>query len=73
MGDHLTWSDFDVLIVIKGKEPKIEDKIIDIFVKEELKTNIFFNPIIKDAVAFELEKEYNTPFYKNIMREGIAL
>jgi len=72
-GDHDLWSDLDVLIVVKDREPEIESKIMDIFVKEELKSNVFFNPIIKDASAFELEREYNTPFYKNIMREGIAL
>jgi predicted nucleotidyltransferase len=72
-GDHDVWSDFDVLIVVDRKGRRIEDKIMDIIVREELKANIFFTPIIKERTAFELEKKYNTPFYRNIVNEGILL
>jgi predicted nucleotidyltransferase len=36
-GDHDAWSDFDVLIVVKDRNPALENEIMDIFVEEELK------------------------------------
>ncbi len=72
-GDHELWSDFDVLIVVKNRTPEVEHKIMDIFVQEELKSSIFFTPLIKDNASFELEKKYNSPFYQNILKEGILI
>lgn len=71
-GDHDGWSDFDVLIVVKDRTPLIEHEIIDIFVEEELKSGVIFSPVIKDSTAFEKEKNFHTPFYQNIQREGVA-
>jgi predicted nucleotidyltransferase len=70
-GDHGEWSDFDVLVVVKNREPQIEYEIISIFVDEETESGLFFSPVIKDIRAFEMEKKYHTPFYKNIMKEGV--
>lgn len=70
-GDHDEWSDFDVLVVVKNKEPRIEYGIVSIFVDEEMKSGVLFSPVIKDIQAFGMEKKYRTPFYKNIMKEGI--
>jgi predicted nucleotidyltransferase len=72
-GDHDEYSDFDVLVIVKDKTPELEDGIMDVFIEEELKSSIFFTPLIKDFQAFEKERRYNTPFYQNIEREGIML
>jgi len=72
-GDYDEWSDFDVLIVVKDRDPSIEKEIIGLFVDEKLESGVPFTPLIKDLKAFELEKGYHTPFYTNIMREGIEL
>ena len=72
-GDHSEWSDFDVLIVVKDRDPLIEEAIISRFVEEELRSGLIFAPLIKDQKAFESEKRYNTPFYENLTREGITL
>jgi len=72
-GDYDEWSDFDVLIVVKNKTPKLEAEIIDILVDEEMESGILFSPVIKDIRVFEMERKYNTPFYKNIMKEGVLL
>ncbi len=72
-GDHDQWSDFDVLVVVQNKVPRIESEIIGIFVDEELASGTSFTPVIKDVRAFELEKEFHTPFYENILKEGVAL
>jgi len=72
-GDHNAWSDFDVLVVVHNKNPEIEARIIEIFVEEETKSDLSFTPVIKDAKAFELERRFHTPFFDNIVREGVAL
>lgn len=72
-GDHGEWSDFDVLVLVTDKTPEIETEIISVFVDEEIQSNVPFSPVIKDIEAFEREKNFNTPFYENIMREGVLL
>lgn len=56
-GDHDEWSDLDILVVVKGKRPEIEKKIVDIFAEERFYTGIPFAPIIKDMKIFEEEKK----------------
>jgi len=72
-GNHDEWSDLDILVVVKDKKPEIEKKIIDIVAEERFKTGIPFAPIIKDIKVFEEEKRLNTPFYQNLLKEGINL
>ena len=72
-GDHDERSDFDVLVVVKRKNPALEDEIVAIFVEEETKSGMSFTPVIKDYRAFDLERKYNSPFYNNIRREGILI
>jgi predicted nucleotidyltransferase len=72
-GDHNEWSDFDVLIIVKNRDPSIENGIIGSFVDEELESGILFTPLIKDSKAFESEKSFKTPFYDNLMKEGLPL
>ena len=72
-GDHDQWSDFDVLVVVRDKEPRVESEIIDIFVDEEMESGTSFTPVIKDIRAFELEEKFHTPFYENISKEGVLL
>jgi predicted nucleotidyltransferase len=72
-GDHSEWSDLDVLVIVRDKTPKIEASIINIFVDEEMQSGIPFSPLVKDLGTFEMEKKYKTPFYENIMKEGVLL
>ncbi|MEW6606819.1 MAG: nucleotidyltransferase domain-containing protein [bacterium] len=72
-GDFQAWSDFDLLIIVKHKNPDIEKEIINTLVDEEIKYGLSFTPVIKDIKAFELEQKFSTPFYENIMKEGVAL
>jgi uncharacterized protein len=72
-GDHGEWSDFDVLVVVNDRNPSIESEIMRMFVKEEAKRGVSFAPIIKDAGAFEKERHHRTPFFQNVMSEGIRL
>ncbi|MBI3392080.1 MAG: nucleotidyltransferase domain-containing protein [Nitrospirae bacterium] len=72
-GDHDAWSDFDVLVAVRDREPHIEEEIVGIFVEEELRTGLQVTPLVKDARAFDREKALHTPFYRNLMAEGVSL
>ncbi len=72
-GNHGEWSDFDVLVVVRDKTPDIESEIIGVFVDEEMKSGLSFTPVIKNSEAFEMEKKFHTPFYENIIKEGVLL
>jgi len=72
-GDYIDWSDIDLLVVVKNKDPQIEGEIIDLIVEEEVEGGLSFSPVIKDVTAFEKERRFRTPFYENIMREGVTL
>lgn len=72
-GSHGAWSDFDLLVVVQDRTPRIESEIIGTIVDEEMRTGLSFTPVVKDAGAYELEKRFHTPFYENVTREGVAL
>ncbi len=72
-GDHASGSDFDVLVIVKNRSTEVEDAIVDVFVKEEMKSGLSFDPVIKSLSSFELEKRHHTPFFENIEQEGIPL
>ncbi len=72
-GDHREGSDFDILVIVKNRTLKIEETIIDVFVEEEMESGLSFDPLIKTASSFELEKQHHTPFYQNIQNEGIPV
>lgn len=72
-GDHTGDSDFDVLVVVKQRTSKLEEGIMGIFVEEEQRSGIFFDPVIKTEESLRLEREHHTAFYDNIEKEGIRL
>lgn len=72
-GDHGVWSDFDLLVVVREKTPALEAEIIGLIVEEERQAGLSFSPVVKDTRAFEREKGLQTPFYENLVREGVLL
>ena len=72
-GDHDAWSDFDVLVSVRDRDPRIEEEIVGIFVEEELRTGLQVTPLVKDTRALDLERDHNTPFYTNLAAEGVPL
>lgn len=72
-GDHSADSDFDVLVIVKRKSAALVDKIIGVFVEEELTSGYFFDPVIKSADSFEQEKKSHSPFYENIARDAVPI
>lgn len=72
-GDFHGESDFDLLIIVKERNPDVVEKVIKVLHEEEEKTGIPFSPVIKHLESFEKEKALNTTFYRNIKREGIVI
>ena len=72
-GDHTDESDFDVLVVVRERDTSTEKAIVDVFVDEEQRSGLAFDPVIKDATSFSLEQRHHSPFYENLMREGIQI
>ena len=71
-GDHHEWSDLDVLIVVRRRDQQIERGIVDACVEEEMAGGIGFSPVIKDEEAFNKEMVSHTPFYENVMSQGVS-
>ncbi len=71
-GDHTAWSDFDVLVIVEGKNLSIELEIISMFVEAEKDSGISFSPVIKDWLAFRDESQLCSPFFQNLMKEQVA-
>lgn len=72
-GDHGDGSDFDLLVIVRDRDPRIEAEIVGLIVDEEIEAGLSFAPVVKDADAFELEKRLRSPFSENIAREGMLL
>jgi len=72
-GDNDDRSDFDILIVVKDRNPSKEAAIIDTIVDFEMERGLSLTPLLKDAASFALERAHNAPFYRNIQREGVPL
>ena len=72
-GSHDEWSDFDLLVVVDGRTTALEQEVIGIIVEEEMKKGLSFAPVVKDIREFEMEKRFHTPFYENIVKEGVPL
>lgn len=71
-GDFSGESDFDILVIVKERDFGVIEKVVEIFGEEEDKTIIPFSPVIKSLETFKKEKAYNTTFYRNIKKEGVA-
>lgn len=72
-GSHGAWSDFDLLVLVRDRDPRIEADIVGVIVEEETEAGLSFAPVIKDARSFEMERRLRSPFYENIAREGVPL
>lgn len=73
-GEALEDSDIDVLILLNKNQVKFDDKtrINDALYDIELETGIIISSIIYTKKQWE-NRPFKTPFYINIMNEGIKL
>jgi predicted nucleotidyltransferase len=73
-GDARPDSDIDVLILLDGerRDLKHEDELSGILYEIELATGVLVSPMIMLRKQWE-NRPFKTPFYINVMNEGIRL
>ena len=73
-GDARSYSDIDVLILLDGdrRNLKHEDEISGELYNIELATGILVSPMIMLRKQWE-NRPFKTPFYINVMNEGIRI
>lgn len=71
-GDARPNSDVDLLILVEGHSVSFDDemRITDPLYRVELETGVSINPLILPKKVWG---KVVTPFYENVMREGIVL
>lgn len=72
-GDHGPDSDLDLLVVVGMRSLDAESAVVDSCVEEELRSGVAFDPVIKGAASFARERRYRSPFYQNVVRDGVAV
>ncbi len=73
-GDAREDSDIDLLVLLDNDHPTLEDEnVVRLPLYElEIKTGVSINPYIISRKAWE-QRPFKTPFYVNIVNEGILL
>jgi uncharacterized protein len=73
-GDSKPDSDIDVLILVNKEKLSFEDKsvITDPLYDIEIKTGVSISPIVYTKKQWD-SRPFKTPFYINVMNEGIAI
>jgi predicted nucleotidyltransferase len=66
-------SDLDVLVVVRKKDRRLYRRIVEESLDIDLAYGTNLAPTILNASEYEQNREYATPFYRNIEREGMAL
>jgi len=72
-GDCGPDSDVDLILVLRVKDRKAEDKIFTILVDVELATDTILSPIVYFHRQYERSKRLGSPFIKEVEAEGVAL
>ena len=73
-GDARADSDIDVLILLEGDKRNLrrEEELSGALYELELKTGVLISPMIMLRKQWE-NRPFKTPFYVNVMNEGIKL
>ncbi|NIT37366.1 MAG: nucleotidyltransferase domain-containing protein [candidate division Zixibacteria bacterium] len=72
-GDHHRDSDVDILIVMRIKNLKKQDKIFEILVDVELATDTILSPIVYYLRQYQRSRKLGSPFIETVEEEGIPL
>lgn len=66
-------SDIDLFIVVKSYSKEVEDSILDEAYEVSLKHDVVITPLVYSEEEVNSPLFQVTPFYKNVMEEGISL
>jgi predicted nucleotidyltransferase len=72
-GEGTDESDLDVLVVLWRKDRAICRRIVEEALETDLVYDTNLAPIILSAEEYQQNKEYRTPFYRNVERESLPL
>ena len=66
-------SDLDVLVVVRGKDRSLYRRIVEESLDIDLAYDTNLAPTILSDEEYRRNREFGTPFYRNVERDGIAL
>jgi predicted nucleotidyltransferase len=72
-GEGTDESDLDVLVLVHRKDPTLCRRIVDAALDVDLAYDTNVAPAIFTTSEYDLNREYRTPFYRNVEAEGRAL
>ena len=72
-GDEKPYSDYDVLLVVEERERNLMDAVHDAVMDALLVTGRLVSPKVFRRRDFDRFSAIPTPFFKNVLREGISL
>jgi len=68
-----TGSDIDLFIVVSEKTPEVEDVILNIAFELDLKYNVYLSARVVSQSILKNPLWKNTPFLRNVQREGVLV
>ena len=72
-GEGTEESDLDVLVVVQKKDRAICRRIVEESLEVDLAYGTNVAPTILSAEEYQRNREYRTPFYRNVEGEGVSL
>jgi predicted helicase len=66
-------SDLDVLVLVRTKDPALCRRIVEAALDADLAYDTNVAPTILTTTEYDLNREYRTPFYRNVEAEGRVL
>ena len=72
-GEGTVESDLDVLVVLRHKERAICRRIVEAALEIDLAYGTNLAATILSAAEYQENRDYETPFYRNVEREGVPL
>ena len=72
-GEDKEYSDIDVLLITNDDSFKMQRLVSDIVVDILLRTGVYVSVKVLSSEEYNFLKKINSSFYRNIVREGIAV
>ena len=72
-GEGTEESDIDLFIVVKSYSKEVENSILDEAYEVSLKHDVVITPLVYGEEEVNSPLFQVTPFYKNVMEEGVSL
>lgn len=72
-GEGTEESDLDVLVLVTKKDRALCRRIVEESLEVDLAYEINLAPTILSADEYQRNREYGTPFYRNVERESVSL